>query len=78
MSSLWCFRKPTSLPPNRWPSASATCLSADEEVPHLSISIGVATFPKCGVTVQQLLEFADRALYARKEKLKRGKNGKEQ
>jgi diguanylate cyclase (GGDEF)-like protein len=53
-----------------------TCLSADEEVPHLSISIGVATFPKCGVTVQQLLEFADRALYTRKEKLKRGKKEK--
>jgi diguanylate cyclase (GGDEF)-like protein len=49
------------------------CLLEDEEVPQLSISIGVATFPKCGVTVQQLLEFADRALYARKEQSKRGK-----
>ncbi len=48
------------------------CLIADEEVPQLSISIGVATFPKCGVTVQQLLEFADRALYAMKEQSKRG------
>ena len=43
------------------------CLLRDAEVPQLSISIGVATFPKCGVTVQQLLEFADQALYAMKE-----------
>jgi diguanylate cyclase (GGDEF)-like protein len=50
-----------------------TCLIADQEDPQLSISIGVATFPKCGVTVQELLEFADRALYARKEKSKRGR-----
>jgi diguanylate cyclase (GGDEF)-like protein len=50
-----------------------TCLIADQEAPQLSISIGVATFPKCGVTVQELLEFADRALYARKEKSKRGR-----
>jgi len=48
------------------------CLIADEEVPQLSISIGVATFPKCGVTVQQLLEFADRDLYAMKEQSMRG------
>src|SRR5579863_4524344 len=52
------------------------CLDADEEIPHLSISIGVATFPKCGVTVQQLLEFADRALYAMKEQSKRGRTEK--
>jgi diguanylate cyclase (GGDEF)-like protein len=49
------------------------CLTEDEEVPQLSISIGVATFPKCGVTVQQLLEFADRALYAMKEQAKQGR-----
>src|SRR5580692_679725 len=47
-------------------------LLVDEEVPQLGLSIGVATFPKCGVTVQQLLEFADRALYAMKEQSKRG------
>ncbi len=52
------------------------CLLADEEVPRLSISIGVATFPKCGVTVQQLLEFADRTLYAMKEQSKRGRTEK--
>jgi len=48
-------------------------LIADQEDPQLSISIGVATFPKCGVSVQELLEFADRALYVRKEKSKRGR-----
>src|SRR5271169_5538653 len=48
-------------------------LLADEEVPQLSLSIGVATFPKCGTTIQQLLEFADRALYAMKEQSKRGR-----
>jgi diguanylate cyclase (GGDEF)-like protein len=50
-----------------------SCLLADQEEPQLTISIGVATFPKCGLTVQDLLEFADRALYARKEKSKRGR-----
>ncbi len=49
------------------------CLLEDEEVPQLSISIGVATFPKCGVTVQQLLEHADQVLYAMKEQSKRGR-----
>ncbi len=46
------------------------CLDEEVEVPHLSLSIGFATFPECGVTVQQLLEFADRALYAMKNKSK--------
>jgi diguanylate cyclase (GGDEF)-like protein len=49
------------------------CLMADGELPQLSLSIGIATFPKCGVTVQQLLEYADRALYAMKEQSKRGR-----
>jgi diguanylate cyclase (GGDEF)-like protein len=49
------------------------CLLVDEEIPQLSLSIGIATFPKCGVTVQQLLEYADRALYVMKEQTKRGK-----
>src|SRR5579872_504489 len=52
------------------------CLADDEEVPVLSISIGVATFPKCGGSVQELLEYADRALYAMKEQSKRGKSEK--
>lgn len=49
------------------------CLLADDENPPLSISIGVATFPKCGVTVQQLLEYADKSLYAMKEQSKKGR-----
>ena len=55
-------------------------LAEDQEVPQLTISIGVATFPKCGGTVQQLLEFADRALYAMKDPSRRNRvekrNGK--
>ncbi len=49
------------------------CLTDDEEVPQLSISIGVATYPKCGGSVQEMVEFADRALYVMKEQSKRGK-----
>jgi diguanylate cyclase (GGDEF)-like protein len=52
------------------------CLEDDEEVPRLSLSVGVATFPQCGVTAQQLLEYADQALYAMKENSKRGRVGK--
>jgi diguanylate cyclase (GGDEF)-like protein len=48
-------------------------LSDDEEVPRLSISIGVATFPKCGASVQELLEYADRALYEMKNSSKRNR-----
>jgi diguanylate cyclase (GGDEF)-like protein len=46
------------------------CLLADEEHPPLSLSIGIATFPQCGSTVQQLLEHADRTLYEMKGKSK--------
>ena len=49
------------------------CLSDDEEMPRLSISIGVATFPKCGSSVQELLEYADRALYEMKDQSKRSR-----
>jgi diguanylate cyclase (GGDEF)-like protein len=49
------------------------CLEIDEEVPRLSMSIGLATFPQSGNSVKQLLESADRALYTMKEKLKTGK-----
>jgi diguanylate cyclase (GGDEF)-like protein len=48
-------------------------LQMDDEAPLLSISIGVATFPKSGVTVQQLLECADESLYAMKEQTKKNK-----
>jgi diguanylate cyclase (GGDEF)-like protein len=47
-------------------------LEADEEKPPLSLSIGLATFPHCGTSVQQLLECADRALYAMKLRSKSG------
>lgn len=46
------------------------CLSAEEEAPRLSMSIGIATYPQCGATVQQLLEYADRALYEMKSETK--------
>jgi len=49
------------------------CLEADREVPRLSLSIGIATFPQRGSTVQQLIEHADRALYEMKGKSKNGK-----
>jgi diguanylate cyclase (GGDEF)-like protein len=48
-------------------------LQMDDEAPLLRISIGVATFPKSGVTVQQLLECADESLYAMKEQTKKNK-----
>ncbi len=52
------------------------CLDTEEEIPRLSLSIGIATFPQCGATVQQLLECADRALYEMKGKSKRDKIAK--
>jgi diguanylate cyclase (GGDEF)-like protein len=42
------------------------CLKADDEIPRLSLSIGLATFPEFGHSVQQLLEAADRSLYSMK------------
>ena len=48
-------------------------LRADQEIPQLSLSIGLATFPQCGTSVQQLLEFADRALYTMKDQTRSGK-----
>ncbi|MGH9594651.1 MAG: GGDEF domain-containing protein, partial [Bryobacteraceae bacterium] len=46
------------------------CLEADEEAPTLRLSVGVASFPQSGVTVLQLFEFADRALYSMKHQAK--------
>jgi diguanylate cyclase (GGDEF)-like protein len=48
-------------------------LKVDEEIPPISVSIGIATFPQRGSSIQQLLESADRALYTMKEQSKRGK-----
>ncbi|HZP34693.1 MAG TPA: GGDEF domain-containing protein [Candidatus Acidoferrales bacterium] len=41
-------------------------LQADNEEPKLTVSIGVATHPAAGVSVQHLLECADQELYAQK------------
>jgi diguanylate cyclase (GGDEF)-like protein len=48
-------------------------LEIDEEIPRLSLSVGIATYPQSGHSVQQLLESADRALYTMKEQVKIGK-----
>jgi diguanylate cyclase (GGDEF)-like protein len=48
-------------------------LEADEEVPRLSLSIGIANFPRTGNSAQQLLESADRALYMMKEQSRSAK-----
>jgi diguanylate cyclase (GGDEF)-like protein len=48
-------------------------LSVDEEVPRLTLSVGLATFPQSGHSVQHLLEVADRSLYSMKEQSKSGK-----
>jgi diguanylate cyclase (GGDEF)-like protein len=45
-------------------------LEADTESPRLSISVGVATHPKHGTSVQHLLDAADRELYAVKAQSK--------
>jgi diguanylate cyclase (GGDEF)-like protein len=39
-------------------------LASEDEVPRLSLSIGVATCPESGASVQRLLEAADQELYA--------------
>ncbi|MBZ5641383.1 MAG: GGDEF domain-containing protein [Acidobacteriia bacterium] len=50
------------------------CLTAEQEAPRLSLSIGISTFPQCGNTVQDLLEHADRALYEMKTESKARKS----
>ncbi|MFZ0820664.1 MAG: GGDEF domain-containing protein [Candidatus Acidiferrales bacterium] len=45
-------------------------LKEDPTEPRLSVSIGVAAFPKSGVTVEQLLDAADKALYEMKARTK--------
>jgi diguanylate cyclase (GGDEF)-like protein len=41
-------------------------LAEDKEVPTLSISVGVAEYPRDGATIENLLSAADRALYEAK------------
>jgi GGDEF domain-containing protein len=38
-------------------------LSQDAEEPRLSVSIGIAEFPRDGATIEHLLSAADQALY---------------
>jgi diguanylate cyclase (GGDEF)-like protein len=42
------------------------CVSCDAGVPPLSISVGAAAYPQDGITREELLEAADRELYAMK------------
>jgi diguanylate cyclase (GGDEF)-like protein len=46
-------------------------LAADSEAPRLSLSVGTATYPNSGATIQQLLDAADQDLYAAKAASKR-------
>jgi diguanylate cyclase (GGDEF)-like protein len=41
-------------------------LREDQEIPRLSASIGIAEYPRDGVTIEQVLSAADRALYDQK------------
>ena len=41
-------------------------LSGDEEIPVLTVSVGIGAYPSDGETVDKLLEVADRALYQMK------------
>jgi diguanylate cyclase (GGDEF)-like protein len=49
-----------------------TRLEEESEEPPLALSTGTATFPRDGTSVSELLEAADRALYAMKLESKRG------
>ncbi len=44
------------------------CLRRDTDSPPLTVSIGAAEYPEDGCTAQQMLEVADRRLYAGKRK----------
>lgn len=60
------------LPETEWPAAQTVAqrisdrLARDTEEPPVSVSIGIAMFPQDGVTVADLFEAADRALYSEK------------
>jgi diguanylate cyclase (GGDEF)-like protein/PAS domain S-box-containing protein len=62
------------LPETDWPAATLVArrirdlLGRDAEEPALSVSVGVASFPKDAGTIGTLLYAADRALYATKDK----------
>jgi diguanylate cyclase (GGDEF)-like protein/PAS domain S-box-containing protein len=42
--------------------------SSDSELPSLSVSVGIATYPEDGANIDTLFQAADRALYAMKQK----------
>jgi len=46
-------------------------LNCDGEEPSISVSIGIAVYPKDGTTIDELLAAADRALYREKRSSKR-------
>jgi diguanylate cyclase (GGDEF)-like protein len=50
----------------------ASRLQRDTEEPELSVSIGIAWFPKDGRNALELLPVADRMMYQRKKEHKRG------
>jgi len=52
-------------------------LAQDEQQPALSVSVGVAVFPRDGVTVDQLLRAADRDLYGMKAHRAKRSSGQE-
>ncbi|TLZ56817.1 MAG: GGDEF domain-containing protein, partial [Gammaproteobacteria bacterium] len=41
-------------------------MAADEEAPRLSVSVGVAVYPRDGASAEKLLTSADRELYRNK------------
>jgi diguanylate cyclase (GGDEF)-like protein len=48
-------------------SRICTLLAKDAQVPPLSVSVGVASYPKDAHTIGGLLQAADRALYRMKQ-----------
>jgi GGDEF domain-containing protein len=49
-------------------------LASDGKEPKLSVSIGIAIYPKDGEKVDSLLSAADAALYAMKVRIRSGPN----
>ena len=43
-----------------------TRLAGDREEPLLTVSVGIAVYPEDGMTIENLLQTADRALYKMK------------
>jgi GGDEF domain-containing protein len=43
-------------------------LAKDGELPHITVSVGAAVFPRDGETIDSLFDAADRALYGMKRR----------